>query len=79
MKEAMIEAGERGKEGGRGKRKTPTGNSRKAIRAPTAADIAAAAVGWDRKTYSKAKAIAPPALLRVARDRTLERPASTCF
>ena len=43
--------------GGRGKRKTLTGNSHKGLRAPTAMDKVARIVGKDRRTLEKARVV----------------------
>ena len=51
------EAGEAGKTGGRGKKKTLAGNSRKGSRKPTALDVVGKTLGRDRKTIAKAKAV----------------------
>jgi N6-adenosine-specific RNA methylase IME4/ParB-like chromosome segregation protein Spo0J len=56
-KAEQQKAGERGKEGGRGRKKTLVGNSRKGKRAPTALDKVARATGKDRRTLEKARAV----------------------
>ena len=54
----------RGKEGGRGKKKTGAGNSRTGMgRAPVAKDQVASAVGFARKTLAKADAVVEAAEL----------------
>jgi hypothetical protein len=52
-----IAAGERGKEGGRGKKKTLTANGRKGKRAPTALERTAKATGKKARTLAKAEAV----------------------
>jgi N6-adenosine-specific RNA methylase IME4 len=54
---AGKEQGYHGKEGGRGRKKPLGGSSPKGFREPRTDDIAAAAVGVDRRTYEKAKAV----------------------
>jgi N6-adenosine-specific RNA methylase IME4 len=56
-KQRQREAGERGSEGGRGKRKTLGGNSPKGKRAPRAVDTVARVIGKDRRTVEKARAV----------------------
>jgi hypothetical protein len=55
-KEKQLAAGERGKEGGRGKKKNLEANALKVKRAPQARDKVAQATGMDARTLAKAEA-----------------------
>ena len=63
------EAGEAGKTGGRGKKKTLAGNSRKGSRKPTALDVVGKTLGRDRKTIAKAKAVVKVASSEILRKQ----------
>jgi hypothetical protein len=71
--ERQLAAGERGKEGGRGKKKNLGANDTKGNRAPRAADKVAKATGMDARTLAKAEAIVAAAERDLSDSRDLAR------